>query len=257
MFIMHGRPFIWFPGWGKVISAQVCAEDVLLALIMTWTPVSAVSLLSPPACRLLTAKHVWIKQNQRDFNADIIGNELFTLQPFLSPSLIFCFFFFTLTVAAAPGLWVKPGDQAPTTASAEATERGEEEQTADQHCRYSGSRGNENKGTERTIYKLYCDSLNWIQQLQGNHLSRSKLLFPPSLIRENVVGTTVQSTSSPGAWILLLHNSIVKLLITEQYTSCLATNPNCNCVSIPYSRVFIFKQVSQPFLDADWDTKLV
>lgn len=93
MFIMHGRPFIWFPGWGKVISAQVCAEDVVLALIMTWTPVSAVSLLSPPACRLLTAKHVWIKQNQRDFNADIIGNELLTLQPFLSPSLIFCSFF--------------------------------------------------------------------------------------------------------------------------------------------------------------------
>lgn len=66
MFIMHGRPFIWFPGWRKVISAQVCEEDVLLALIMTWTPVSAVSLLSPPACRLLTAKHVWIKQNQRE-----------------------------------------------------------------------------------------------------------------------------------------------------------------------------------------------
>lgn len=101
----------------------------------------------------------------------------------------------------------------------------------------------------------YC---NCIQQLQENHLRRSKLLFPPSLISENVlVLTTVQSTSSPGAWILLLHNSIVKLLITEQYTSCLATNPNCNCVSIPYSRVFIFKQVSQPFLNTDWDTKSV
>lgn len=42
---------------------------------------------------------------------------------------------------------VKPGDQAPATASAEAAERGEEEQAAGQHCCNSGSRGNESKGT--------------------------------------------------------------------------------------------------------------
>lgn len=66
----------------------------------------------------------------------------------MAPSLIFALF--ALTVAADV-LWVKPDDQAPATASAEAAERGEEEQAADQHCRHSGSRGNENKGTERTV----------------------------------------------------------------------------------------------------------
>lgn len=47
----------------------------------------------------------------------------------------------------AAALWVKAGDQAPATTSAEAAERGEEEQAADQHCCNSGSRGNESKGT--------------------------------------------------------------------------------------------------------------
>lgn len=59
----------------------------------------------------------------------------------------------------------------------------------------------------------------------------------------------------PWSLDLLLHNSIEKLLISEQYTSCLATNHNC--VSIPYSRFFIFKQVSQRFSNTDVDTKLV
>lgn len=66
----------------------------------------------------------------------------------MAPSLIFALFALT---AVAAVLWVKPDDQAPATASAEAAERGEEEQAADQHCRHSGSRGNENKGTERTV----------------------------------------------------------------------------------------------------------
>lgn len=48
---------------------------------------------------------------------------------------------------------VKPGDQAPATASAEAAKGGEEEQGTDQHCRHSGSRGNENKGSG-----TQCDS---------------------------------------------------------------------------------------------------
>lgn len=63
----------------------------------------------------------------------------------------------------------------------------------------------------------------------------------------------------PWSLDLLLHNSIEKLLISEQYTSCVATNHNCVCeyVSIPYSRFFIFKQVSQRFSNTDVDTKLV
>lgn len=48
-------------------------------------------------------------------------------------------------------LWVKAGDQAPVTTSAEAAERGEEEQAADQHCCNSGSGGNESKGTAHTV----------------------------------------------------------------------------------------------------------
>lgn len=47
---------------------------------------------------------------------------------------------------------VESGDQAPATASAEAAERGEEEEQATaQHRRHSGSRGNENKGAGHTV----------------------------------------------------------------------------------------------------------
>ena len=42
---------------------------------------------------------------------------------------------------------VKSGNQAPATASAAVTERGEEEQTANRHCCNSESGENENKGT--------------------------------------------------------------------------------------------------------------
>lgn len=47
------------------------------------------------------------------------------------------FTLFHLTVSAV--FWMRTGDQAPATAFTEAAERGEEEQTAAQRCRHSGS----------------------------------------------------------------------------------------------------------------------
>lgn len=73
-------------------------------------------------------------------------NKLFTPLPLLSPLPHLCSF--TLPTAV---LWVKPGDQAPATAPAEAAERGEEEQAADQHCCNSGSGGNESTGTAQSV----------------------------------------------------------------------------------------------------------
>lgn len=146
---MHVRSFIWFPGRRKLISAQVCAEDVLLTLIMKWTPVSAVSLLSLPASCLLTAKQVWIKPNQQEGIQSRHHRE-WTLH---SASLLVSFAHFccfALAAAAAAALWVRPGDQAPATTSSEATERGEE--ATGHHCFHSGSRGNENKGTVCTDF---------------------------------------------------------------------------------------------------------
>lgn len=84
MFITRVRTFIRSPGWRKLISAP----NVLQALMVKWAPVSAVLPLSPPGRRLLTAKHVWIKQNSErgrrwggvwGGNADIMGNEPFAL----------------------------------------------------------------------------------------------------------------------------------------------------------------------------------
>ncbi|MEQ2208846.1 hypothetical protein XENOCAPTIV_017132 [Xenoophorus captivus] len=53
-------------------------------------------------------------------------------------------------------LLVKAADQASATASAETTERREEENPADLNCCNSGSRRNESKGTEQ---KLHCNNL--------------------------------------------------------------------------------------------------
>lgn len=51
----------------------------------------------------------------------------------------FTLFLFPFHLTASAVFWVRTGDQAPATASAEAAERGEEEQTAAQRCRHSGS----------------------------------------------------------------------------------------------------------------------
>lgn len=128
----------------KIISAPLCAEDTLLTLIMKWTPVSAVSPLSLPARCLLTAKHVWVRQDQKEGpRCRQHGSEwtlCLSLISALSPSLLLLLLLRR----------VKPGDQAPATASAEAAERGEEEEAAaDQHCCNSGPGGNESKGTGR------------------------------------------------------------------------------------------------------------
>lgn len=63
---------------------------------------------------------------------------------FSCPSQSFCCF--------APSIvpfWGRPDDEAPAAAPTEAAERGEEEQTSDQHRRYSRSGGNEIKGMEQ------------------------------------------------------------------------------------------------------------
>lgn len=87
-------------------------------------------------------------------------------------------------------LWVKAGDQAPVTTSAEAAERGEEEQAAAQHCCNSGSGGNESKGTAHTVPQQtalgiilmpsvqlplqHCDS---IRKQDKNNSGERKLIF--------------------------------------------------------------------------------
>lgn len=70
---------------------------------------------------------------------------------------------------------VKPGDEAPATASAEAAEGGEEEQGADQHRRHSGSRGNENKGSG-----THCDFSPRSTNYKGIIHMESKLISPLS-----------------------------------------------------------------------------
>lgn len=130
----------------KLISAQVCAEDMQLTLVMKWTPASSISPLNSVASCLLTTKHVRIKQNQRD-GVKCLHRPGWTLHTDASLVSLPSPCSFTRSAAADS---VKPGDQAPATASAEAAKRGEEEQAADQHCCNSGSRGNESKGTAHT-----------------------------------------------------------------------------------------------------------
>lgn len=82
---------------------------------------------------------------------------------------------------------VKPGDQAPATASAEAAEGGEEEQGAGQHRRHSGSRGNENKGSGThcgsRVGRFPPRSTNY----KGIIHTESKLISPLSQPWQNVL----------------------------------------------------------------------
>lgn len=82
---------------------------------------------------------------------------------------------------------MKPGDQAPATASAEAAEGGEEEQAAEQHRRHSGSGGNENKGSG-----TQCDSrvgrFPPQHKLQGNNSYGKQINFSPfSVMAKRIV----------------------------------------------------------------------
>lgn len=92
---------------------------------------------------------------------------------------------------------VKPGDQAPATASTQAAEGGEEEQGADQHRRYSGSRGNENKGSgthcDSQVGRFFPRSKNY----KGIIYMESKLIPPLSQQWQNVLLISLNHHAKP------------------------------------------------------------